>query len=81
MSIQIYFHSVGRDKKSWTSTVDRVSGMVLYGEVRRNCNLASREIDFMLNDDGTGGTILVGGCRPVGRFVIEGGVSLGRIEL
>jgi len=77
--VTVHFENVGRDKRSWSATISHVSHEVLARQVRPH--LMSCTIEFMIDEDGSGGDVIVGGWRPVGRFRIEGGVSLGEVRL
>jgi hypothetical protein len=77
----IHFENVGAQKKSWSATIPAITHSVLMAQIRSNHALMSRDIDFWLNEDGDGGRIIVGVCRPAGTFRIDGGVSLGAVEL
>lgn len=71
----VEFIDVGRDKRSWTETIE---GKDLYFEiervVRRSGAIMSRGIDVEIEEDGTG-KIIVGGFRTVGTFKIRDYVS------
>ena len=72
----IQFTDVGAQKKAWSATcpyspadVHDVELTVLR-EVRRVSALMSREVDVWYNPDTGSGSIIVGGFRRVGSFVV-----------
>lgn len=71
MTTTIIFRAVGRDKKCWTSILRPATDDLILREIRRHGGLASRDIDAMIDDDGTHGVIIVGGFREVGTFTLD----------
>ena len=69
--MKVYFENVGRNKATWQAEVKgELTYEWLYNQVKPY--LASRGIDFFLDEVGKG-EILVGGIRTVGTFRIEEG--------
>lgn len=70
MSYRIEFIDVGRRNKRWTSTLEQLpTEAVLERLVRKHGGLASRDVECCT--DGNAGLVIVGGCRPVGRYEIH----------
>jgi hypothetical protein len=69
----VHFRNVGRDKKQWSASVESLSDGTLVAQIRANKALMSKGIDFVWNNERTGGAIYVGMFRKVGDFWIEGG--------
>jgi hypothetical protein len=68
--ITVNFIEVGRDKKSWSRQFGILSELAIAKEAKRNGGIMSSQVDAELSDNGSTGTILVGGWRPVGTFTI-----------
>lgn len=66
----VHFKHVGRDKKSWSKQFGIISELAIAKEAKRTGGLMSGQVDAELSDNGSAGTILVGGWRPVGTFTI-----------
>lgn len=67
--MKVYFENVGRSKATWQAEVKgELTCEWLYKQVKPY--LASRGIDFFLDEVGKG-EIVVGGFRTVGTFRIE----------
>lgn len=72
--ITVHYKDVGRDKRSWSKSFAReVSESSIAQEAKRRGGLMSGIVDAELNDNGSGGCILVGGWWAVGQFTIEKG--------
>lgn len=76
----VYFENVGRFKQSWSVDLESLSDYRLVESVRERGRLMSSQIDVVYDEDGRGGSVVVGGWRCVGRFRIEGGVAM-RVRL
>lgn len=63
----IRFIDVGRDKASWTERLKDISFKSLEESTRKNCRLASRDIDFDFNEEINKGCVFAG-FRTVGHF-------------
>lgn len=71
----VLFEDVGRGHRSWTSDIpwlgDCPDGECMERAVHKAKALASRDVDFTVNDDGISGNVLAG-MRPVGTWrVVE----------
>lgn len=66
--LTIKFRNVGRGKSCWTSILDPPSNELIMREIRLYGELASRDVDATIDDDGIHGRIFVGGFRKVGTF-------------
>ena len=62
---------VGRDRKSWATTMPEVSYERFLGEIRRHGALLSRDISFEFKQDDPEHGYIFAGIRPVGTFTIE----------
>lgn len=75
--VVVEFRDVGRDRKSWTSTIAPTEKTMI-AAIRKSRAILSRGISVeVLNEDYTGileigmsGEIWVGGCRRVGTFEV-----------
>lgn len=71
---RVKFSDVGAGRATWEADVKSISNGTLLREVKRRHALASRFVDFEVDDDDwpPRGDIVVGGMRAVGRWeVIE----------
>lgn len=72
-SYRVIFVSVGRDHKSWETTLEQMpTEAILEKLVRKSGALGSRDIECVFDEDLEYGTVIVGGFRPVGSFRVEG---------
>lgn len=71
---RVVFQEVGREKVSWTSYLPDLESETLERCVRENAFLRSRELDFVVHDDGSG-FITAGLMHKVGAFTwrVQGG--------
>lgn len=69
----IHFKNVGRNKRSWDAECKELDYDWFYSQVKRNAIVMSTDLDFLLNDTETGGTICAG-FHDIGTFEIEEGV-------
>ena len=71
-SYRVSFKEVGRNKKSWTATLNQQpTEAVLEHLVRKSGTLGSRDIECVFDDDLEYGIVIVGGVRSVGAFRVE----------
>lgn len=70
-SIGVRFSKVGRRKLSWRAVLGEVTQDTMVQEIKKNGGLMSSDIDFSLNETLDGGTVVVGGFRSVGTFVLS----------
>lgn len=75
MGITVHFREVGAQKQSWTARVGSLSDLALKRQIKKRHALASRDIDFDWNEDGTAAVIWVGLVRRVGAVLVEGGAK------
>lgn len=68
MKYLVNFKGVGRDKRSWTASVNEISHTRLYREVKKRGGIMSRGIDFVTDEATNTGVIVVGFFRTVGTF-------------
>lgn len=67
--IEVQFTDVGREKKSWTDKLKKLTHRSLLKSVRSNARLMSRHIDFDIDKDGKG--FIFAGLHCVGTFVVK----------
>lgn len=67
----IFFRNVGRNKCGWHAVLKPATDRRILAQIRKHGQLASRDIDFEIAEDGRSGVVIVGGFRVVGEFVIE----------
>lgn len=73
-SYRVIFVSVGRDHKSWETTLQQMpTETILAKLVSKSGAVRSRDIDCVFDDEAMEyGTVIVGGFRPVGAFRVVG---------
>lgn len=72
--MKIKFIDVGRNNTNWESdcpakSVEELDYGWLYSQVKKHGMVMSRELDFFVNKDGTGGSITAG-FHTIGKFEI-----------
>jgi hypothetical protein len=71
MTFRVTFQDVGPRKQTWTDTLRRLDHSSLLRSIRGRHALASRGIDFAVDDETGHGDIYAGGFRNVGTFRFE----------
>lgn len=74
--MKVRFENVGRFNVSWEADIPAVTYRYLLREVKLHGKLRSSLITFTLDADGTGGLVVVGGWRTVGRFHVVNGIAV-----
>ena len=70
-SVNVKFTNVGRDKRNWSQSIsiDNFWNNIAKA-IKRSCAIMSQDIEFIEDDSGIAGVIVVGGFRTVGKFEI-----------
>ena len=69
MSYTVTFRNVGRGQATFSDVVKKIDERSLLRVVRKH--LASRGIEFSVNEEARTGHVIVGGFRVVGEFTWE----------
>lgn len=69
MTFVLTFNDVGRDKATFSAEVERLEHRDLRTAIGKR--LASRDVDFEIDEELRVGSVFVGGCRKVGEFMYE----------
>jgi len=70
-TIQVNFHEVGRDKRSWSANLAApLSTRAIAKEAKRGASLMSSCVGAEFTEATTAGEIIVGGFRTVGAFTV-----------